>query len=93
MSKPRKNNKKDKARLEKTIEICQALLDGRVISLSDSELNCWPPQFPILSKSKAKKHGLVLKRGAKPVCEFIWQLTGGGKATGKFYLLTSYKLK
>ncbi|MGI2181071.1 hypothetical protein ACRN9F_02280 [Shewanella oncorhynchi] len=92
--KPRSENQKDKAKLELTIKICEHLLRGQAIELADGEINCWPSQFPIMSKTEAKKRGLELKRNQLPVCFYSFTLPrANGRGYGSYYLESSFKLK
>lgn len=88
-----KVDKKTKEKLEKTIEICQALIDGKKIELRDGEIDCIPRYLNVKSPTAAKKDGLVLKRGAMPIGEYSWQLPAGGRAYGKLYLGARFKQK
>lgn len=82
-------NQRLKRKLEKTIYIAQCMLDGKVFCVSDSEIDLVP--VPVMTKSKAKKRGLVLKRGAKPVGSWGWQIPNGGRAYGELYLADRFK--
>ncbi|SEQ48695.1 hypothetical protein SAMN03080615_01645 [Amphritea atlantica] len=86
-------DKKTKEKLAKTIKICQALLNDEPLDLCDGEIDCIPRYLDIKSPSSAKKQGLVLKRGAKPIGEYSWQLPAGGRAYGKLYLGARFKSK
>jgi hypothetical protein len=82
-------NQKLKKRLQKTIEISQCLLEGKVFCVSDSEIDYVP--VPVMTRTAAKKRGLVLKRGAKPVGSWGWQIPTGGRANGDLYLSERFK--
>jgi len=82
-------NQKLKRHLEKSIYISQCMLEGRPFHISDSEIDFVP--VPVMTRTNAKKRGLVLKRGAKPVGHWSWQLPVGGRAHGDLYLAKRFK--
>lgn len=82
-------NQKLKKHLEKTIYISQCILEGKVFHIDDSEIDSVP--VAVMTKTAAKKKGLVLKRGAKPVGHWGWQLPVGGRAHGDLYLAERFK--
>lgn len=84
-------NQKMKKRLEKTIEIANCLLIGKHFHCADSEIQCVP--VSVMTKTEAKKHGLVLKQGANPVGSMSFQLPVGGRAHGDLYLRERFKRK
>ncbi|WP_010322991.1 hypothetical protein [Marinobacterium stanieri] len=84
-------NQKLRHQLETTIRVAQCLLNGEQFHVSDSEIECIP--VPVTTKTMAKTKGLVLKRGAKRVGTWSFQLATGGKGRGDLYLETSFKPK
>lgn len=81
---------KTKQYLETKIRICQCLLEGRIFHVKNSEIDCVPVE--VMTKTAAKKKGLILKRGAKKVG--TWDLQVGAtsvRAGGDLYLAKSFK--
>ncbi|NIB44789.1 hypothetical protein HBA55_34735 [Pseudomaricurvus alkylphenolicus] len=86
-------DKRTREKLEKTMEICQCLLNGEEFSVSNSEIDLVPKFLNAKSPTAAKQQGLVLKRAAKPIGKLSWHLSGGGNAYGQLYLGKSFKRK
>jgi hypothetical protein len=83
-------DQKTKQYLETKIRICQCLLDGRIFHVKNSEIDCVPVE--VMTKTAAKKKGLVLKRGAKKVGTWDFQLgANSARACGDLYLAKSFK--
>ncbi|SIQ14550.1 hypothetical protein [Marinobacterium stanieri] len=82
-------NKQLRQRLEKTIQIAQSMLKEEEFHVSNSEIDCVP--VPVTTKTAAKTKRWVLKRGAKRVGTWTFQIATGGKAHGDLYLETSFK--
>lgn len=85
-------NKKLYADLNKTMEICIDIMQGREFHCIEAEMKCIPFYLSVMTKTAAKKKGLVLKRGAKRIGTMEWQIPTGGKAHGDLYLGSSFKL-
>jgi len=81
-------NKQLRQRLEKTIQIAQSMLDGEVFHVTNSEINSVP--VPVLTKTAAKKQGLILKRGAKRVGTWEFVRATSGRGHGDLYLESSF---
>lgn len=84
-------NKKLKQDLEKTVEICNSIANGEMFHCTMAELKCVPHFLFVKTKTEAKRQGLELKKGAKPVGSMEWQIPTGGKAYGDLYLGASFK--
>lgn len=82
-------NKKLRHQLETTIRVAQCMLNGEEFQISNSEIEGVP--VPVTTKTEAKTRGLVLKRGAKRVGTWSFQLASGGRGRGDLYLETSFK--
>ncbi|MEN3159571.1 hypothetical protein ABC502_14420 [Alkalimonas sp. NCh-2] len=83
-------DQKTKNYLELKIKICQALLNGVVFHVRNSEIDCVP--VPVMTKTAAKKNGLVLKRGAKKVGTWDFQIGAtSARGGGDLYLTKSFK--
>lgn len=81
---------KTKRYLELKIEICQKLLAGKIFHVKNSEIDCVPVK--VMTITAAKKQGLVLKRGAKKVGTWNFQIGAtSARATGDLYLAKSFK--
>lgn len=85
-------NRKTSYNLRKMIEIAQCLLEGKVFHVLNSEVDLVP--IPVMTKTAAKKKGLVLKRGAKPVGTWNFQIgSTSARANGDLFLASSFKAK
>ncbi|WP_010365119.1 hypothetical protein [Pseudoalteromonas citrea] len=84
-------NQKLKAELELKIYVCQCLIDGKKFHIDDSQRQKLPVEC--MTKTEAKKKGFVLKRGAKPVGEWGFQIVTGGRGYGVLYLSSSFKVE
>jgi hypothetical protein len=84
-------NKKLHADLNKTMDICCDIIQGREFHCTEAEMKCIPFYLFAMTKTAAKKKGLVLKRGAKRIGTMQWQIPTGGKAYGDLYLGSSFK--
>ncbi|SDZ95921.1 hypothetical protein [Marinobacterium iners] len=83
-------NKSLRQQLEKTIQIAQAMLDGKAFHVSNSEIDCVP--VPVMTQTAAKKQGLVLKRGARRVGTWGVRVAYGiASVKGDLYLASSFK--
>lgn len=83
-------NQKTKSNLTKVIYIAQCLLDGKVFHVLNSDIDLVP--LKVMTKTASKKKGLVLKRGAKKVGTWDFQLgSGSARAGGDLYLASSFK--
>ncbi|GGA80549.1 hypothetical protein GCM10011369_23100 [Neiella marina] len=86
-------DQKTKELLQKTIEVCQALLDEKPFKIQNSEICCVPNFLACKTPTEAKIQNLVLKQRAKPVGLWDWYHPNGGWITGKLYLGKSFKAK
>lgn len=84
-------NKKLNTDLLSTAELCTKIANGEPIAICKRELKYLPQYLDVKTKNAAKKHGLVLKRGAKPIGTCEWRLDVGGYARGDLYLGSSFK--
>lgn len=82
-----------KLKLETTILYCQSILDGEAIHARAGQLDCIPKYLDVKTPTAAKRAGLVLKRGAKPVGTMEWKIPSGGYGDGKLYLGSKFKPK
>lgn len=85
-------NQKLRQQLETTIRFAECLLSGQQFHVYNSEIDQIP--VPVMTKTAAAKKGLVLKRGAKRVA--IWDFQIGGTSArggGDLYLASSFKPK
>lgn len=81
---------KTKQFLKLKMHICQCLIDGKTFHIRNSEIDCVP--VPVMTKTAAKKQGLVLKRGAKKVGTWDFQIGAtSARAGGDLYLAKSFK--
>lgn len=81
---------KTKQYLEMQIRICQCLLAGQTFHVRNSEIECVPVK--VLTKTAAQKKGLVLKRGAKKVGTWDFQIGAtSARGGGDLYLAKSFK--
>lgn len=81
---------KTKRYLKLKIEICQKLLAGELFHVDNSDIDCVPVK--VMTKTAAKKQGLVLKRGAKRVGTWNFQIgQTSARANGDLYLAKSFK--
>lgn len=81
---------KTKQFLELKIRICQCLLVGQTFHIRNSEIECVP--VPVMTKTAAKKLGLELKRGAKKVGTWDFQIGAtSARGGGDLYLAKSFK--
>lgn len=84
-------NKKLKHHLETAIRCAEAMLAEEPFHVTSSEINAVP--VAVMTKTAAKKQGLVLKRGAKPVGTWEFRIATGGWGRGDLYLAESFKPK
>ncbi len=85
-------NKKLKRHLEETIRISQKMLKGELFHVVNSEIDCCP--VGVSTKTAMKKKGYILKRGAKKVGTWSFNLcTANGTGGGDLYLISSFKRK
>lgn len=85
-------NQKLRHQLETTIRFAECLLADKLFHVHNSEINLMP--VTVMTKTAAAKKGLVLKRGAKRVA--IWNFQIGGTSArggGDLYLASSFKPK
>ena len=81
-----------KEKLQITKYICECLLEGKKLHLINSDLSCAPAYLGLTSKTAAAKQGMTLKRGAKPVGTWGFNLVGGsGRGGGDLYLGSKFK--
>lgn len=86
-------DKKTKTELSKTIQICEAIIQGKTFHVTAAELRCIPGYLSVTTITAAKKQNLVLKRGAKPIGTMEWQIPTGGTAYGDLYLGARFKTR
>jgi len=78
-------------RLERTVGLTLRIAHGQPIHIDKKDLKLLPGYLDIKTKTQARKEGLELKRGAKPIGQCVWRLSVGGSATGDLYLGASFK--
>ena len=79
--------------LKKTITICEAIINEKSFHVTAAQLKCIPSYLQVTTITAAKKKGLVLKRGAKPIGTMEWQIPTGGTAFGDLYIGARFKSK
>lgn len=88
-----KMDKRTKEKLETTIRYCESILAGKPFHATAAQLDCIPSYLNAMTPTAAKKQGLVLKRGAKPIASMEWKIPAGGYGHGQLYIGSRFKVK
>ena len=83
-------NKRLQKDLAETAHLCQSIARGIHIGLTKKDLKLLPSYLDVKTKTAAKKQGLTLKKGAKPIGTCSWRIASSTQF-GDLYLGSSFK--